>query len=111
MEMRTMSGSRTIIRDDDRLDNVHPGDILREDYLIGSEISVEEVAEGAGLDMDQLNAVLSGQKSVDANIDLRLARYFGISEGFFLGLQIDYDLEEVRRTSGPELDKISKRAA
>tara|TARA_R110000824_G_scaffold85425_5_gene212323 strand:- start:9637 stop:9918 length:282 start_codon:yes stop_codon:yes gene_type:complete len=93
------------------LDNVHPGDILREDYLIGSEISVEEVAEATGLNIDQLSAVLSGQQSVDANIDLRLARYFGISEGFFLGLQIDYDLEEVRRASGPELDKISKRAA
>ncbi|WP_417592418.1 HigA family addiction module antitoxin [Parasphingorhabdus sp.] len=106
-----MSGSRTITRDDDRLDNVHPGDILREDYLIGSEIPVEEVAEGAGLDMDQISAVLSGQRPVDANIDLRLARYFGISEGFFLGLQIDYDLEEVRRAKGPELDKISKRAA
>jgi addiction module HigA family antidote len=106
-----MSGSRTITRDEDRLDNVHPGDILREDYLIGSEISVEEVAEAAGLDVGQLSAILSGQQSVDANVDLRLARYFGISEGFFLGLQIDYDLEEVRRANGPELDKISKRAA
>jgi addiction module HigA family antidote len=106
-----MSGSRTITRDDDRLDNVHPGDILREDYLIGSDIPVGEVAEGAGLDIAQLSAIISGQQSVDANVDLRLARYFGISEGFFLGLQIDYDLEEVRRASGPELDKISKRAA
>jgi addiction module HigA family antidote len=106
-----MSGSRTITRDDDRLDNVHPGDVLREDYLIGSEIPISEVAEATGLDIDQLSGVLSGQQSVDANIDLRLARYFGISEGFFLGLQIDYDLEEVRRASGPELDKISKRAA
>jgi len=106
-----MSGSRTITGDDDRLDNVHPGDILREDYLIGSEIPVEEVAEGTGLDMDQLSAIIAGQRPVDANVDLRLARYFGISEGFFLGLQIDHDLEEVRRASGPELDKISKRAA
>ncbi len=109
--MRIMSGSRTITGDEDRLDNVHPGDILREDYLIGSEIPVEEVAEGAGLDIGQFSAILAGQHSVDANVDLRLARYFGISEGFFLGLQIDYDLEEVRRTNGPELDKISKRAA
>ena len=106
-----MSGSRTITGDDDRLDNVHPGDILREDYLIGSEIPVSEVAEGAGLDIGQLGAILSGQQPVDANADIRLARYFGISEGYFLGLQIDYDLEEVRRASGPELDKISKRAA
>jgi len=105
------SGSRTITGDDDRLDNVHPGDILREDYLIGSEIAVEEVAAGAGLDIDQLSAIISGQRSIDANADLRLARYFGISEGFFLGLQIDYDLEEVRRASGAELDKIRTRAA
>lgn len=106
-----MSGSRTITGDDHRLDNVHPGDILREDFLIGSEIPVEEVATGTGLEKAQLSAILSGQRSIDANADLRLARYFGISEGFFLGLQIDYDLEEVRRTNGPELDKISKRAA
>ncbi len=106
-----MSGSRTITGDEDRLDNVHPGDILREDYLIGSEIPVAEVADGAGLDIDQLSAILSGQQPVDANVDIRLARYFGISEGFFLGLQIDHDLEEVRRANGPELDKISRRAA
>jgi len=106
-----MSGSRTITGDEDRLDNVHPGDILREDYLIGSEIPVEEVATGTGLDVGQLSAILSGQRSIDANADLRLARYFGISEGFFLGLQIDHDLEEVRRANGPELDKISRRAA
>ena len=106
-----MSGSRTITGDEDRLDNVHPGDVLREDYLIGSEIPVAEVADGAGLDIGQLNAILAGDRPVDVNVDIRLARYFGISEGFFLGLQIDYDLEDVRRASGPELDKISKRAA
>ena len=106
-----MSGSRITTGDDDRLDNVHPGDILREDYLIGSEIPVAEVADGTGLDSDELSAILSGQRPVDANADLRLARYFGVSEGFFLGLQIDFDLEEVRQSKGPELDKISKRAA
>lgn len=106
-----MSGSRTITGDDDRLDNVHPGDVLREDYLIGSEIPIADVAEGAGLDIGQLNAILAGDQPVDANVDIRLARYFGISEGFLLGLQIDHDLEDVRRASGPELDKISKRAA
>lgn len=44
-----MSGSRTIIADKDRLDNVHPGDILREDFLIGSEISIAEVVAGTGM--------------------------------------------------------------
>ncbi len=106
-----MSGSKTITGDDDRLNNVHPGDVLREDYMIGSEIPIEEVAEEAGLNLTQLSAILGCQRPVDANVDLRLARYLGVSEGFFLGLQIDHDLEEVRRSHGSELDKIRKRAA
>ncbi len=106
-----MSGSRTITKDEDLLDNVHPGDILRHDFLIGSEIPVEEVAKGAGIHAPRLSAILNRELAVDANVDLRLARYFGIAEGFFLGLQIDFDLEEERRNHGPELDQISRRAA
>lgn len=106
-----MSGSRTITEDDDRLDNVHPGVILREDFLIGSEIPLDEVSSGTGIHRGRLSAILSGKEAVDANVDLRLARYFGMSEGFFLGLQIDFDLEEERRTHGDELDRIARRAA
>tara|TARA_R110000868_G_C10905620_1_gene764602 strand:- start:984 stop:1265 length:282 start_codon:yes stop_codon:yes gene_type:complete len=93
------------------LDNVHPGSILREDFLIGSEIPVEEVAAGAGIARIRLDAILAEHEPVDANTDLRLARYFGMSEGFFLGLQIDFDLEEERRAHGDELARIAKRAA
>ncbi|MEC3950913.1 HigA family addiction module antitoxin [Sphingobium sp. HWE2-09] len=106
-----MSGSRTITEDDDRLDNVHPGSILREDFLIGSDIPTEDVVQGAGIARDRLEAILAETAPIDANIDLRMARYFGVSEGFFLGLQIDYDLEEERRTHGDDLDRIARRAA
>jgi addiction module HigA family antidote len=106
-----MSGSRIITRDEDRLDNVHPGSILREDFLIGSEIPVEEVVAGSGIHQGRLSAILAEQEAIDANIDIRLARYFGVTEGFFLGLQIDYDLEEERRAHGDELDRIARRAA
>ena len=106
-----MSGSRTITKDDGLLDNVHPGAILREDFLIGSTIPMEEVASGAGIAHERLDAILAEKSPVDANIDLRLARYFGISEGFFLGLQIDHDLEEERRAHGAELARIVRRAA
>ena len=106
-----MSGSRTIIKDEDRLDNVHPGDILREDFLIGSEISFAEVAEGAGIPLDVLQKIVASERDVDAAIDVRLARYFGMSEGFFLGLQNDYDLEEVHRSQSAEIDRIVPRAA
>jgi addiction module HigA family antidote len=106
-----MSGSRITIADEDRLDNVHPGDILREDFLIGSEIPLAEVAAGTGLSEARLKALLDTSEDVDADADLRLARYFGISEGFFLGLQNDFDMEEVRRSRGRELDRIVPRAA
>lgn len=106
-----MSESRTIIADEDRLDNVHPGEILREEFLIGSEIPVGEVAQGAGIAAGQLKRILAEAAPVDADIDIRLARYFGMSEGFFLGLQNDYDLEEVRRSKGNDLDRIVPRAA
>ena len=106
-----MPVSRTIIKDEDRLDNVHPGDILRDDFLIGSEIPLDEVAKGAGIDRDILKEIVASRRDIDAESDLRLARYFGMSEGFFLGLQIDHDLEEVRRKEGAELDRIVPRAA
>jgi antitoxin HigA-1 len=106
-----MSGSRTTIADEDRLDNVHPGDILREDFLIGSEIPAEEVAAGAAIPLDQLRELLHARRPVDAGLDARLTRYFRMSDGFFLRLQNMYDLEEVRRHEGDALDRIVPRAA
>jgi len=105
------SRSWTITKDEDRLNNVHPGDVLREDFLIGSEIPLVEVATGTGIDPQQLELVVASKLDVDADTDIRLARYFGMSEGFFLRLQIDYDLEEAHRAHGDELSRITKRAA
>lgn len=82
-----MSRSRIILAEADRLDDVHPGDILREDFLIGSEIPVEEVARCAKIDPAILAGVISARSNIDASIDARLARYFGMSEGYFLRLQ------------------------
>lgn len=107
-----MSGSRTIIEDNhERLGNVHPGDILREDFLVGSEIPLSEVAVGTGIAIAELDSVLNGSAPINGNMDLRLSRYFGISEGFFLGLQIDFDLEEEKLRHGDDLDRIVPRAA
>lgn len=106
-----MSGSRTITGDDGRLDNVHPGDVLRRDFLIGSEVPVEEVSRDAGISTERLNALLDGRLAVDADIDLRLARYFGLSEGVLLNLQNEYDIEEAKRALNGALDRIVPRAA
>ena len=107
-----MSASRTTTADDGRLDNVHPGDILREDFLIGTEIAIEEVTAATGIALETLRALIEARLPITAEVDLRLGRYFGMSEGFFLGLQDDYDLEEVRRSrAGREIDRIVPRAA
>lgn len=107
-----MSVSRTITADrDDWLDNVHPGEILREDFLIGSEISIADVADAARIPHAKLQSLLDGAIDVDADLDLRLARYFRMSEGFFLGLQADHDLLEAKRALNGELDRIVPRAA
>ena len=100
-----MSASRTTTPDEDRLDNVHPGDVLREDFLIGSEIPLGEVAEGTGIPIGRLEQLVASEVDIDADLDLRLGRYFGMSEGFFLRLQNSYDLEEVHRSkAGPEIE-------
>ncbi len=107
-----MSGSKITIGDgDDRLANVHPGEILREDFLIGSEVPVDEVAAGSGVPRDIIERLIRCETAVDAETGLRLARYFGMSEGFFLGLQLDYDVEEARDLNRDALDRIVRRAA
>lgn len=107
-----MSGSRTTIaEDDDLLDNVHPGDILREDFLIGSDIPLDEVATGAQIDASILAEIVAGRHDIDASIDARLTRYFGMSNGFFLRLQNSYDMEEVARNEADALARIVRRAA
>ena len=55
--------------------------------------------------------IVASKRDIDASIDARLTRYFGMSEGFFLGLQHDYDIEEVRLREADELDRIVPRAA
>ena len=59
----------------------------------------------------RINEIVLGKRAMTADTDLRLARYFGMSEGFFLGLQGDYDLMERRREIEEELKRIGPRAA
>jgi antitoxin HigA-1 len=59
----------------------------------------------------RINEIVLGKRAITADTDLRLARYFGVSEGFFLGLQADFDLMERRREIGDALQAIAPRAA
>lgn len=94
------------------LDNVHPGEVLREEFLMPMGISQNGLARALGVPPRRINEIVHGQRAVTADTALRLARYFGTSEGFWLGLQMDYDLEEARLRLGDRLERdVQPRAA
>jgi addiction module HigA family antidote len=93
------------------LPNPHPGEILLEDFLKPMEISQNALARAIHVPPRRINEIVLGKRTVTADTDLRLARYFGLSEGFFLGLQTDYDLMERRRQIGADLSSIMPHAA
>ncbi len=105
-----MSESSTIMTDD-LLDNPSPGDILLEEFLKPMGISQNALARAVMVPPRRINEIILGKRAVTADTDLRLARYFGVTEGFFLGLQADYELMQRRREIGDELNRIEPRAA
>ena len=93
------------------LKNPTPGDVLLEEFLLPLAMSQTALAKAIGVPPRRINEIVLGKRSVTADTDLRLARYWGLSEGFWLGLQTDHDLMEKRREMGAELEKITPRAA
>lgn len=93
------------------LPNPHPGEILLEEFLHPMKVSQNALARAVGVPPRRINEIVLGKRAITADTDLRLARYFGMSEGFFLGLQSDYDLMKRRREIGDDLDAIEPRAA
>ncbi len=93
------------------LPNPHPGEILAEDFLKPMGLSQNARARALHVPPRRINEIVLGKRAVTADTDLRLARYFGMSEGFFLGLQADYDLMERRREIAGDLSAIEPRAA
>jgi addiction module HigA family antidote len=91
--------------------NPTAGEILMEEFLKPLGMSQNALARAIGVAPRRINEIVLGKRAVTADTDLRLCRYWGMSQGFFLGLQIDYDLMEARRKLGPELAKITPRAA
>jgi addiction module HigA family antidote len=106
--MPTKSRSSTAI---DLLPNPHPGEILQEEFLKPMGLSQTALARAIGVPPRRINEIVLGKRIVTADTDLRLARYFGLSEGFFMGLQVDYELMARRRQIADQLKAITPRAA
>jgi antitoxin HigA-1 len=90
--------------------NPHPGRILRQEFLIPLQLSATKLARVIGVPPRRINEIVLGKRAITADTDLRLARYFKMSDGFFLGLQTDYELMHRRREIGAQLKAIRPRA-
>jgi len=93
------------------LPNVHPGEILLEEFLKPMDISQNRLARAMGVPPRRINEIVHGKRAVTADTALRLSRALGTTEQFWMGLQADYDLEEARKSSANELGNIENVAA
>lgn len=80
-----------------RLPNIHPGEVLLEEFLKPMGISQNRIGRETGVPPRRINEIVLGKRSITPDTAMRLACFFGSSEEFWLGLQMDYDLEEARR--------------
>ena len=91
--------------DEDKLDPIHPGEILLEEFLKPMEISQYRLAKDISVPPRRINEIVHGKRGVSADTALRLERFFGLSEGFWLRLQARYDLEVEKDRLGKRLEK------
>lgn len=93
------------------LPNIHPGEILREEFLIPMGISQYRLAKEIGVTEARISSICLGKRAITADTALRLAAFFGNSSAFWMGLQADYDTEEAARALSDVLGRIKRHEA
>jgi antitoxin HigA-1 len=91
-----------------RLKNIHPGEILLEEFLKPLGISAYRLSKEIGIPQTRISAIIKGERRITADTALRLSRYFGNSAKFWLGLQDDFDIEEENHNIKNQLNAIKK---
>lgn len=96
-----------------KLPNIHPGEVLKEEFLVPMGISQYRLAKEIGVPESRISTICQGKRGIGADTAVRLARFFGTTAGFWLGLQADFDTEEAERGAAEELARINpwKQAA
>ena len=94
-----------------KLPNIHPGEVLLEEFLKPLAISQNRLARAMSVPPRRINEIVHGKRAVSADTAIRLSRALGTSEQFWMGLQADYDLEEARKAAQSELKKVENIAA
>jgi addiction module HigA family antidote len=92
-----------------RLKNIHPGEVLLEEFLIPFEISAYRLSKDIGIPQTRVSEILKGNRRITADTALRLSKYFGNSAKFWLGLQDDFDLEEEQKSNRSSINAIKTR--
>jgi addiction module HigA family antidote len=95
----------------ERLPNIHPGEILQEEFLIPLNITPYRLAKETHIPQTRISEILKGNRRITADTALRLSHFFGNSAKFWLGLQDDFDIEEELKEKGEELNHIKRFAA
>jgi addiction module HigA family antidote len=90
----------------ERLRNIHPGEILKEEFLIPLKITAYRLSKETHIPQTAISEIIKGKRRITAPMALRFSKFFGISPQFWLGLQDDYDLEEEEGLIKNELDSI-----
>ena len=91
-----------------KLQNIHPGEVLREEFLIPLGIARYRLAKEIGVTEARISAICSGKRATTADTALRMATFFGTTSGFLLGLQADYDTEEAAKELSGVLAQIHR---
>lgn len=86
--------------------STHPGEILREDFLVPLGLTQKELADAIRVPFQRVNEIVSGKRGLTPSTALRLAKYFGVSAGFWLNLQMRCDLQAAEKKEKMELSKI-----
>jgi len=92
----------------EKLANIHPGEILLEEFLKPLNISAYRLSKDLGIPQTRTSEIIKGHRSITADTAIRLSYYFGNSAKFWLGLQNDYDLEQEKKSKAPEFKHIKR---
>jgi addiction module HigA family antidote len=90
----------------ERLSNIHPGIILKDEFLIPLKISISKLSKDLEITQTRISQIIKGKRRITADTALRLSSYFGNSAKFWLGLQDDFDIEEEKSTQSIVFEKI-----
>ena len=97
--------------DDERLPNIHPGEILQYEFLEPYRITPYRLSKDIGVPQTRVAEIIAGRRGISADTALRLARYFGTSAEFWLNLQVAYDLRDAEMAHRDRYDHIARSPA